>query len=74
MTTKKMGCKFCETLSEHKAIPISPGFEYRYGVALVYEIYRVGELCSRGRSTNYGSGEFALNYCPMCGKTLKDDA
>jgi hypothetical protein len=31
-----------------------------------------GNPHSRGTSTNYGYGKFALNYCPTCGRKLEE--
>lgn len=65
------GCLFCKAMDDYKALQIDPAFAYEYTAAIVSRLYKVSNPHSRGTSTNYGHGKFALNYCPMCGRKLE---
>lgn len=78
-------CVFCESLAEsiriderlarHDPDPECE-LEYRYSVAIVKRIFLKGGKDCRGTMTDYGSRNrsyYALNFCPECGRRLKED-
>ena len=75
-------CKFCESLESHKKCENfwlereKEPFKYEYTAALVIKQWlpSIGKK-SAGRTTDYrnqGLG-YKLNFCPECGRKIKDD-
>ena len=67
------GCLFCKTLKDYKTIQLKPEFEYRYTVAIVSKLYKIGRPDSRATSTDYGFDRFKINFCPMCGQRVNKE-
>lgn len=62
-------CKFCEIFEDiERTHNQMEGFSKKYTCALISETYRGKDY--KGRTT-YGSME--LNYCPECGRKLKNE-
>lgn len=67
-------CEFCEKLEAVKwchATNPNPKIKHIQTVALLDESYK-GRRFS-GRLTHF-SDKFKLNFCPMCGRNLMEDA
>lgn len=73
----KKKCPFCEMIEaqrfieEHQGKPL--GFQIALSVALVSYVVINGH--KSGRTTDYmkGGKGYPLNYCPSCGKHLKNE-
>lgn len=64
-------CRFCNDLETMKRVAKAnekSGFSSEYRAALIISVSRYGEHC--GTSTYH---EYKLNYCPVCGKEIKDE-
>lgn len=73
-------CQFCESLQRYKDIRtfnnvyFKPRIYEEYNVALVVRSWTKGNKRTAGRTTDYryrGIG-FKLNFCPECGRRLKE--
>lgn len=67
-------CEFCQTLEDIRwchAKDTNPKIKHIQTVALLDESYKGRER--RGRLTHF-SDKFKLNFCPMCGRDLREDA
>ena len=58
-----MGCRFCEDLSELKEMNKDRKIKIKYVAVLREDI---------GKKGNVSYGSYVLNYCPECGKRIKD--
>lgn len=79
-------CVFCESLVESKRIDERLArhdpdpeceLEYKYSVAIVKRMFLKGSKGCRGTMTDNGfrhySDGYPLNFCPECGRSLKED-
>ena len=67
-------CEFCQTLEDIRwchAKDTNPKIRHIQTVALIDESYRWSMFS--GRVTHF-SDKFKLNFCPMCGRKLSEDA
>lgn len=71
--SKNMGlrCNMCEFCNDKKK-KIENGYTYGRAYIKSTNYGYCYKLCYDNSGEEYGEGEFAINYCPICGRKLAE--